>query len=78
MTSKRILEHELVPQHEILKKAEAKKLLDTLGVNATQLPKIKVDDPVVTAIKAKKGDVLRITRRSQTAGESVYYRAVIN
>ncbi len=33
-------------------------------------------DPVVKIIKAKPGQVLRITRKSPTAGESVYYRIV--
>ena len=40
------------------------------------LPKIKVYDPVVLAIGARKGDILRITRESQTAGVFVTYRIV--
>ena len=40
------------------------------------LPKIKSDDPVVKAIEAKPGDILRITRESQTAGVFVTYRIV--
>jgi DNA-directed RNA polymerase subunit H len=73
----RILEHNLVPRHEILPKKEAEELLKKYGVTAAALPKIKENDPVVQVIKAKKGDILKITRDSPTAGEAVYYRAVI-
>ena len=38
--------------------------------------KIKSDDPVVKAIGAEPGNVLRITRESQTAGVFVTYRIV--
>ena len=37
---------------------------------------VPFEDPVVKAINAKSGDVLRITRKSQTAGEFVTYRIV--
>nr|WP_296789099.1 DNA-directed RNA polymerase subunit H [uncultured Methanobrevibacter sp.] len=40
------------------------------------LPKIKANDPVVEAIGAQPGNVLRITRESQTAGEFITYRIV--
>ena len=40
------------------------------------LPKIRSNDPVVKAIDAKPGDILRITRESQTAGVFVTYRIV--
>ncbi|MBI2579708.1 MAG: DNA-directed RNA polymerase subunit H, partial [Candidatus Aenigmarchaeota archaeon] len=38
---------------------------------------IKEDDAVVEAIGARKGDILRITRNSQVAGEYTYYRVVV-
>ena len=72
-----VLEHELVPKHEILSKKESKKILENYGIKSTQLPKVRVDDPVIKAIKAKKRDIIRITRISATAGEAVYYRIVI-
>ena len=45
------------------------------------LPKIKIDDPVVEDmqsrdINVKEGNILRITRDSQTAGTFVTYRIV--
>ncbi len=72
-----ILEHELVPKHEVLPPDEAKKLLEKLGIQPTQLPWISIDDPVVKAIGAKPGDIIRIIRKSPTAGESIAYRYVV-
>jgi DNA-directed RNA polymerase subunit H len=72
-----ILEHELVPKHEILDEREAAALLDTYKLQKEQLPKIKKSDPVIKEIKAEVGDVVRITRRSRTAGRSLSYRLVI-
>jgi len=72
-----ILDHELVPKHEILSGKEKKELLERLSVKEDQLPKILDKDPVVKTIGAKSGDVLKITRKSPTAGEATYYRVVI-
>jgi DNA-directed RNA polymerase subunit H (RpoH/RPB5) len=41
-----------------------------------QLPRIREDDPVVVALKAKKEDVIRIKRKSPVGGEYNYYRVV--
>ncbi len=75
---KDILKHKLVPDHTILSKTEAKKILKELDIRQEQLPKIKVDDPVAKAIGAKPGDILKITRKSQTAGKFVTYRLVLD
>lgn len=72
-----ILQHELVPRHDILSKTEKEELMNTFRVAAEQLPGILDSDPVVKKIKAKPGDVIKITRKSETAGESVYYRLVV-
>lgn len=73
---KSILDHELVPEHIILEDAEAEKLLKKLEVIPEQLPKIKITDPVVKKIDAKVGNILKINRKSQTAGSFVTYRLV--
>lgn len=72
-----IQQHTLVPKHEILGKEEKKELLERLNVDKGRLPKILSTDPVVKQINAKLGDVLKITRKSQTAGTAVYYRIVV-
>ncbi|ABN69902.1 DNA-directed RNA polymerase, subunit H [Staphylothermus marinus F1] len=72
-----ILEHELVPKHEVLSVREAAELLRKLKIKPAQLPWISIDDPVVKAIKAKPGDIIRIIRKSPTAGEAIAYRYVV-
>jgi DNA-directed RNA polymerase subunit H len=72
-----ILEHELVPVHEVLGEAEVAVLLRKYKIQREQLPKIKAADPVIKEIKAEVGDVVRIRRKSKTAGKSLSYRLVI-
>ncbi len=79
MVSKKvnIMEHELVPKHEVLSPEEALKVLKELGVRPDQLPYLRASDPIAIAIGAKPGDIVRITRKSPTAGKIVVYRFVI-
>jgi DNA-directed RNA polymerase subunit H len=72
-----ILEHELVPRHEVVPPQEALELLRKLGIEPWQLPWMSADDPVVKAIGAKPGDIIRIIRKSPTAGEFIAYRYVV-
>jgi len=52
-------------------------LLAEYRVQSYQLPQIKASDPSVKAIDAKPGDVLRIIRKSPTAGMHIAYRYVV-
>lgn len=72
-----IFEHKLVPKHEILTKEEREQVLAQYRVQPYQLPQIKASDPAVKAIGAKPGDILRIVRKSPTAGEHIAYRYVV-
>ena len=71
-----IFRNELVPKHEVLDDEKKAELLKTLNIGAAQLPKILSTDPAVKAVGAKKGDVIKINRKSPTAGEYNYYRLV--
>ena len=66
----------LSPNYRILTQEEVASLLDKFKGSKKDLPKIKLTDPAVKALKASEGDVIKITRKSPTAGESEYYRAV--
>jgi DNA-directed RNA polymerase subunit H len=72
-----IFEHALVPRHEILSVKERQQLLDMYKVKPYQMPQIGSTDPAVKAIGAKPGDVLRVIRKSSTAGEHIAYRYVV-
>ncbi|HHF59143.1 MAG TPA: DNA-directed RNA polymerase subunit H [Thermoplasmatales archaeon] len=72
-----ILDHELVPEHIVLSKEEAEEVLKKFNIKPEQLPKILTTDPVVRAIGAKKGDIIKVIRRSKTALKSVVYRLVV-
>jgi DNA-directed RNA polymerase subunit H len=72
-----LFEHKLVPLHEILEEEERQQLLSKYRVQPYQLPQIGSSDPAVKAIGAKPGDVLRIIRKSPTAGEHIAYRYVV-
>jgi DNA-directed RNA polymerase subunit H len=72
-----IFEHALVPFHEILSEKEKNQLLAQYKVKPYQMPQIKSGDPAVKAIGAKPGDILKITRKSTTAGEHITYRYVV-
>jgi len=72
-----ILDHELVPKHEIVPPEEAVEILRRLGVKPQQLPWLRVTDPVARAIGAKPGDIVRIYRKSPTSGEIIVYRYVV-
>ena len=72
-----IFEHALVPRHEILTEQEQNQLLAQYKVKPYQMPQVKSTDPAVKAIGAKPGNVLRVIRRSSTAGEHIAYRYVV-
>jgi len=72
-----IFAHEFVPKHELLSKQAAEGLMYEFHIRPHQLPYIKVSDPTAQALGAKVGDILRITRKSATAGEVVVYRYVV-
>ncbi|HDM36720.1 MAG TPA: DNA-directed RNA polymerase subunit H [Candidatus Syntrophoarchaeum butanivorans] len=73
-----LLDHELVPKHEVLTEEEEKAVLRKYKVSKRQLPKIKYSDPIAREIGAEVGQIIKITRDSKTAGKSIAYRVVID
>ena len=70
-------DHVFVPKHEILAKKEAEQVLENFNCNPTDLPFIFVNDPAILGLGVKPGDMIKISRKSGTAGESIYYRYVV-
>jgi DNA-directed RNA polymerase subunit H len=58
-------------------KKEAEQVLEKYHCKSIELPLIFVDDPAIVGLGVKPGDMIKITRKSATAGESFYYRYVI-
>ncbi len=73
----KVTDHFLVPKHEVLTPDEAKEILLRYNSTANQFPFIASTDPAAKSIGAKAGDFIRVTRRSETAGETIYYRFVV-
>ena len=67
----------MIPKHELLTKEESAQVLARYNSSPSQLPYILATDAIAKEVGAKPGDFVRITRRSETAGSSVYYRYVV-
>jgi DNA-directed RNA polymerase subunit H len=76
LTLDKIANHYLVPKHEIVPEDRIEEILKKYGTNVSNLPRVLRDDPAIVEIGAKKGDVVKITRSSQTAGQAIYFRLV--
>jgi DNA-directed RNA polymerase subunit H len=72
-----VTKHVLVPKHEIISESEKEELLKRYGITLRQLPRIFMNDPAIKHLNPKIGDVVRIRRKSVTAGETEYYRVVV-
>ena len=68
--------HILTPKHIKLNDKDKTLLLEKYQVTSKELPKIIRTDAAIKELDVKIGDVIKIIRQSQTAGESFFYRVV--
>ena len=73
-----ITKHTLVPKHSKANEKEKKELLEKYSATLKDLPKILINDPSIQNLSIKEGDIIKIERKSLTAGEYVFYRRVVN
>jgi len=72
-----LVSHIAVPHHEMLTEEEAQIFLKDYLLKKREVPKIFLNDPVSKYFNAKVGQIFRIIRPSEVAGQSIYYRMVI-
>lgn len=72
-----VTRHELVPKHEAISNEEANKLFEKFKCNITQFPVLLFFDPISKYYGFQKGQIVKITRKSETNGEHIMYRQVL-
>jgi len=72
-----ITKHVFVPKHSVITESQKRDILKTYRIKETQLPRILANDPIVRYYGLKKGQVVKITRPSETAGEYILYRLIV-
>ena len=70
--------HILIPKHVKLTEKEKQKVLENYNISVNELPKINKTDAAISSLNVKPGDVIKILRKSPTAGEASFYRVVVN
>ncbi len=73
----KIVDHIYQPTHKILSKEDAELVFKKFNSKPSQLPYIMSSDKGIQGLDAQPSDIIKITRKSSTAGESVYYRYVV-
>ncbi|HEY4673489.1 MAG TPA: DNA-directed RNA polymerase subunit H [Nitrososphaerales archaeon] len=73
----KVSDHIYVPKHEIVPEENVGEILKKHNAKLEQFPYILVSDPIVKEIGGRPGDLIKISRKSPTAGEMPYYRFVV-
>lgn len=69
--------HALAPKHTKLSDKEKEEVLKQYSATIEDFPRILKKDAAVQKLNVKQGDLIKIVRKSPTAGETVFYRAVV-
>lgn len=71
-----VTKHVLVPKHTKISEKERKELFEKFDIDESNLPRIKRSDPAIAHLDVKEGDIVKVIRVSDTAGEVPFYRRV--
>lgn len=71
-----IIDHIDSPRYELLTEDQEKEVMDTYILKKKEMKKILTTDPIVFYFNLKRGNIIRIIRPSEQAGNSVDYRIV--
>ena len=71
-----VTKHDYVPPHTKLSETEKQALLSKYQCKERQLPRISSADPVARYYGLRPREVVRIVRKSETAGRCAHYRIV--
>ena len=72
-----IVDYDIVPEHSLLNEEDTNSFFEIYNVNKKNMPKIHKTDPVARYYNAKKGNIMKITRISHTAGIYISYRVIM-
>ena len=73
----KIFDHDFVSKHELLSAEEREQILTEYKMEPYQLPRIRASDPAVIAVGGIPGDMVKVIRKSPTAGKYIAYRYVV-
>jgi DNA-directed RNA polymerase subunit H (RpoH/RPB5) len=72
------MKHELVPKHKKMTEEEIKKLMEETQLKSkNQLPLIQKQDIIARWLGLYPGDIVKITRYTETSGKYYYYRCCV-
>jgi len=70
--------HTLTPKHLKIGEKEKAQIFEKYHVSSKEMPKMLRTDSAIKELDAKPGEVIKIIRKSPTAGESIFYRVVVD
>ena len=72
------MKHEFVPKHKKMSEEDAKMLIETMQLKSkNQLPLIQKQDIIARWLGLYPGDIVKITRYTETSGKYYYYRCCV-